>query len=64
MRLSNKLKIHQVEGLKNERISTSIGVATFFDRNVEDFEALVKLADDAMYVSKGQGKGQVIQARV
>jgi len=52
----------EIEALGENRLSLSIGCATFIDRNADSFGALVKLADDAMYRSKAQGKGRVIQA--
>jgi len=60
-RISTMISDHVVEEMTQEKISTSMGCATLSDNNVPSFEALVKLADDAMYQSKAQGKGKVIR---
>ena len=60
-RISTMIGSHVVEGMDKERISTSMGCATLRDNNISSFEALVKLADDAMYQSKAQGKGRVVR---
>jgi len=49
-----------MDKINNEKITTSIGIATCFDKNVQSFEELVKKADAAMYQSKESGKGKVI----
>jgi two-component system cell cycle response regulator len=61
-RISKTIHAHKIEGMSNQKLSTSMGCATFVDGNVTSADALVKLADDAMYRSKAQGKGRVIQA--
>jgi diguanylate cyclase (GGDEF)-like protein len=61
-RISKTIHAHKIEGMNSQKISTSMGCATFVDNNVTSADALVKLADDAMYRSKAQGKGRVIQA--
>jgi diguanylate cyclase (GGDEF)-like protein len=62
-RIFELINDHEFNGIKGLKISTSIGVATAVDNNVQGFEDLVKLADDAMYASKKQGKGKVVMAQ-
>lgn len=61
-RISKTIHAKKIEGMDNQTLSTSMGCATFVDNNVPSSDALVKLADDAMYQSKAQGKGRVVQA--
>jgi two-component system cell cycle response regulator len=61
-RISEMIRSCSIEELNQEKLSTSVGCATFSNGNVQSFDDLVKLADDAMYQSKAQGKGKVIQA--
>ncbi len=61
-RISRMIGSHVVDGMEKDRISTSMGCSTLIDRNVSSFEALIKLADDAMYQSKAQGKGKVVRS--
>jgi diguanylate cyclase (GGDEF)-like protein/PAS domain S-box-containing protein len=49
----------EVDGL---RVTVSIGVAGLPGHEVEDADALVKLADDALYVAKENGRNQVCLA--
>jgi len=44
------------------RISVSLGVATF-PQQAEDVESLLKAADNALYVAKGQGRNQTVAAQ-
>lgn len=60
-RLTAMIKEQTVEGMEEGRISTSMGCATLTDSSVSSYEALVKLADDAMYQSKAGGKGMVVR---
>jgi two-component system cell cycle response regulator len=62
VRISKTIKSHALSNINHEKLSVSIGHATLINNNVLSFDALVKLADDAMYKSKSQGKGKVIQA--
>ena len=50
----------EVDGL---RVTVSIGVAGLPGHEVEDTDALVKLADDALYVAKENGRNQVCLAK-
>jgi diguanylate cyclase (GGDEF)-like protein len=62
IRISKTIQHHELIGANNCKLSVSIGHATLIGNNVTSYDALVKLADDAMYKSKSQGKGRVIQA--
>ena len=62
LRISKTIQHHELTGANNCKLSVSIGHATQIGNNVTSYDALVKLADDAMYKSKSQGKGRVIQA--
>jgi len=61
-RISKTIHAQKIEGMDKQKLSTSMGCATLVDNNVTSADALVKLADDAMYQSKAQGKGRVVQA--
>lgn len=43
-------------------VTLSIGVATFPDTKVENFEELIQAADKAMYMAKTSGKNKVVMA--
>jgi diguanylate cyclase (GGDEF)-like protein len=40
-------------------ITTSIGIATLPDNNIDSIEDLIRLADDALYTAKGNGRNRV-----
>jgi len=58
-RLSELLGQQGVKGVAEGVISVSVGVATFPGQGLSTCDELLKLADDAMYQSKGQGKGKI-----
>jgi len=60
-RVAKLIQSHSIDEINNEEITTSVGVATSFDKNVESYEELVRQADDAMYKSKESGKGKVVR---
>jgi len=62
IRILKTIQKHELIGSSNYKLSVSIGHATLISNNVPSYDSLVKLADDAMYKSKSQGKGLVIQA--
>ena len=62
-RLCSIFKRLSIEDLEGETISSSIGVASCVSGELQSVDELVKLADDAMYASKTQGKGGVSLAR-
>ena len=59
-RVAELIENHAIEEINKQKITTSIGIATCFNKNVQSFEELVKKADDAMYKSKKSGKGKVV----
>mgnify|MGYP000944815420 CR=1 FL=1 len=61
-RLCSVIREHVFEGLAEEQITISTGVATRVDRNIESFERFLQLADQAMYKAKFQGKDSIIEA--
>jgi two-component system cell cycle response regulator len=61
-RLSTAIRELKFENLEGAWVTTSSGVATFVDKNIQTFDRLVRLADEAMYKAKAQGKDHVSQA--
>ncbi|HEY7746453.1 MAG TPA: GGDEF domain-containing protein, partial [Desulfuromonadales bacterium] len=61
-RLQSIIHEHPFEDLKVEKVTTSTGVATFTHGNLQSFDELVRLADQAMYMSKVKGKNRVTRA--
>ncbi len=61
-RMSLTIKQLKFDSLADEQVTISLGVATFVDKNVQSFDRLVWLADQAMYKAKAQGKAHVSQA--
>lgn len=55
---SRSLLIDQGQALK---LTVSIGVASYPDDRITEIEDLVKIADDALYLGKQQGRNRVIQ---
>lgn len=58
-RISTTVKNQKIEGLDSEKVSISSGVSARINNNVQSFDELLKLADEAMYQSKSQGKGRI-----
>jgi two-component system cell cycle response regulator len=58
-RISTAVKNQKIEGLDSEKVSISSGVSARINNNVQSFDELLKLADEAMYQSKSQGKGRI-----
>lgn len=61
-RLRSTVRGRSFEAVDHERITVSVGVATFIGNNVGHPDQLIQLADDAMYRAKELGKDQVFQA--
>ncbi|HKJ04781.1 MAG TPA: diguanylate cyclase, partial [Geopsychrobacteraceae bacterium] len=61
-RIRSVVRGHNFNQLDQEQITISSGTATLFGQNVESYAQLVKLADEAMYRGKSQGKDSVSQA--
>jgi two-component system cell cycle response regulator len=61
-RLCTIIREHQFADLDGGKISISAGVSTYAADNLQAFEQLVKLADEAMYTAKKQGKDRILQA--
>lgn len=61
-RLCRAIREHNFEVLKGDRVSVSIGIATYEDDNLPSFERLVNRADVAMYRAKDLGKNRVCMA--
>ena len=55
-------RLATIESVPGERISVSAGTATFPEHGSERSE-LYRLADDALYLSKAEGKSRVRAAR-
>jgi len=58
-RLRTIIREQRFVNLKIDRVTTSAGTATFAGGNLQNYNQLVQLADDAMYSSKSRGKDQV-----
>ena len=61
-RLNSVVREHVFENLAGEQITISSGVSTFVGKNIQSFNQLVQLADEAMYTAKIQGKNKISQA--
>lgn len=61
-RLSSMIREQTFENLDGERITISIGTSTYIGRNVQSYDQLIRLADEAMYKAKSQGKDHISQA--
>jgi diguanylate cyclase (GGDEF)-like protein len=61
-RLCSMIQEHQFKSLNDEHITVSAGTSTVFGQNLQSYDQLVRLADEAMYTAKKMGKGLVIQA--
>ncbi|MBE0576937.1 MAG: diguanylate cyclase [Desulfuromonadales bacterium] len=61
-RLSAIIREHKFEKMNGEQITISAGTATLLGKNIESYEQLVRLADDAMYKAKKHGKDCITQA--
>lgn len=61
-RLCSIIRENQFTSLDGERITISAGISTYSKGNLQSYEQLVKLADQAMYLAKKQGKDQIIQS--
>jgi two-component system cell cycle response regulator len=61
-RLSAIIREHPFESMNGEQITISSGTATLVGKNIESYEQLVRLADDAMYKAKKHGKDCITQA--
>lgn len=57
--IRSALEQESIAGLIRGKITCSIGVAEWDCKNPVDAEVLVKMADEAMYCAKTQGKNQV-----
>jgi diguanylate cyclase (GGDEF)-like protein len=44
------------------KMTISLGVATFPDKNIKDIDDLIRLADDALYAAKREGRNRVVFA--
>jgi diguanylate cyclase (GGDEF)-like protein len=49
-------------GVSLLRITISVGLVSYPEYSVEQEQTLVKLADQAMYVAKEQGRNMVVEA--
>lgn len=60
-RLRNKIEEHSFEGLSADwRMTASIGVAVFEHDTMDEYEALLRVADKALYEAKRRGKNHVV----
>lgn len=61
-RLAKTIAQYTFDNLQGDHVTISVGVSTVVDKNIQTFDRLVHLADEAMYRAKAQGKGRVEQA--
>ena len=61
-RLCSIIREHPFEALDGGHVTISSGVSTYTGENLQSFDQLVRLADEAMYTAKKQGKDRVLQA--
>ena len=61
-RLCATIRGYQFDNLGGQRITISAGISTYSAGNLTSYDLLVKLADQAMYLAKKQGKDRVAQA--
>ena len=61
-RLNSVIREHEFKNLEGEQITISSGISTFVGKNIQSFNQLVQLADEAMYTAKIQGKNKISQA--
>jgi len=61
-RLSTIIREYQFENLHGDHITISSGTSTVVGKNLDSYEQLVRLADEAMYKAKKLGKNCVSQA--
>jgi two-component system cell cycle response regulator len=59
-RLSASIRGFRYKGLESEKITVSIGIATFDRNNLLTFDQLVDLANQAMHKAKREGKNRVV----
>ena len=61
-RLLSEVREINIPKLKGRQITVSIGISTYQDNNIASYEALLQLADEAMYQAKKLGKDRVWHA--
>jgi len=61
-RLCTSIREHKFGNMNDEHITVSVGVATVDGGNIQSYDQLVRLADEAMYKAKMQGKDRISQA--
>jgi two-component system cell cycle response regulator len=61
-RLNSMIREHSFENLEGVQVTVSSGTSTFISKNVQSCGQLVKLADEAMYNAKLQGKDRISKA--
>ncbi len=59
-KIRRKIEFHSFD--KIDKLTISIGVACYPSESIDDEEALIKAADDALYKAKEQGKNCVVLA--
>ncbi len=62
VRLASLLRELDIQQLKGERLTASMGIATFTQKNVASYDALLHSADEAMYQAKNSGKDKIFHA--
>jgi diguanylate cyclase (GGDEF)-like protein len=55
----NNFLVKSGEDTVKVKITVSIGVSTYPDKNIKDIITLIKRADDALYISKDQGRNRI-----
>jgi diguanylate cyclase (GGDEF)-like protein len=60
-RISASIRHQQFQNLEGECITISMGISTYCRKAQVSLDDFVKLADEAMYKSKSQGRGLVSQ---
>ncbi len=61
-RLCTVIRENPFEELNGGHITISAGISTYAGENLQSYEQLIRLADQAMYTAKNKGKDQVLQA--
>ena len=61
-RLCSVIRENPFEELNGGHLTISAGVSTYSGENLQSYEQLIRLADQAMYTAKKQGKDRALQA--
>ncbi len=63
-RIASVIKNHQFRGMKpSERITVSMGIASYPDKRISSQDGLITLADDALLKAKQRGRNRIIVSK-